>query len=123
MTDDTILTHHTFKPTFLNAPRIDLEREVSLLKGKWTVEEASRYRRKILSDRDLRQADVRFTTAGILRSKGFAVVHTPGKIAGGPHVSVVWPPHDPLNRQDVPWPPDVVESFAQCFNGYKGNVR
>lgn len=51
-----------------------------------------------------------------LRDKGFAVVHTPGRVRNPGHVSIVWPADDPLNRQDIPWPQDVVTAFNGCFN-------
>ncbi|MEU4538572.1 hypothetical protein AB0G15_27365 [Streptosporangium sp. NPDC023825] len=124
ISDDVILTHHTFDMGhFFNEPRYETEREVSLLTGQLSVEAASRYRRKIVNARDLELAAVRCTTAGKLRSGGFAVVHTPGRIlaecdAAGQHVSVIWPAEDPLNVQKIPWPPTVTKSFVECFNGY-----
>ncbi|WP_459802605.1 hypothetical protein [Herbidospora sp. RD11066] len=96
---------------------------MSLLTGRLSVKFASNYRKKVLTAHDLERAAVRYTSVGKLRAAGFAVVHTPGRVtngcgADGEHVSVIWPVEDPLVRQDIPWPPDVAESFVQCFNGY-----
>lgn len=122
--DETVLTHHTFNvDRFLEAPRYDKEREVSLLTGELTAEEVSRYRRRVITARALEAAAVRYTSAGRLRAEGFAVVHTPGRLLGrcgtaSQHVSIVWPDDDPTNRQDIPWPPTVSKRFVRCFNGY-----
>ncbi|MCG5219402.1 hypothetical protein [Streptosporangium sp. KLBMP 9127] len=121
--DETWLTHHTFDH-FLNEPRYRVEREVSLLTGRLSVEEASRYRRALITVSDLEGASVRYTTAGNLRVAGLAVVHTPGRVTKGcaaemEHVSVIWPAADPVVRQDIPWPPEVTQSFLRCFNGYE----
>lgn len=118
-----MLTHHTKTAgEFLNAPRIDTEREVSLLRGKLTVEEATRYRFRRGGTAAIQaavdRAGVRHTTAGRLRQAGFAVVRTPGRMVSGPHVSVVWPADDPLRRQDVPWPDSIATRFAECFDGH-----
>jgi hypothetical protein len=120
--DDEVLTHHAkIAGEFLNAPRLETEREVSLLRGKLTVEEATRYRYRRGSAAAMQaavdKAGVRYTTAGQLRHAGFAVVHTPGRMINGPHVSVVWPADDPLERQDIPWPDHVTARFADCFIG------
>lgn len=58
-----------------------------------------------------------YATALRLREAGFAIVHTPGRIRGGVHATVVWPADDPLNHQEVPWPPGVPALFDECFNG------
>ena len=122
ITDGEELTHHTKNAgEFLNAPRIETEREVSLLRGRLTTEEATRYRVRRGGEAAVKAAlersDVRHTTAGQLRQAGFAVVHTPGRRINGPHVSVVWPAGDPLARQDIPWPDSVEARFTKCFNG------
>lgn len=120
--DETVLTHHTFHAgKYIEAPRYDQEREISLLTGKLAIEQASRYRRRVITDRALESASVRYTSAGRLREEEFAVVHTPGRLLGRcgadlQHVSIVWSNDDPVNRQDIPWPPAVSERFVQCFN-------
>jgi hypothetical protein len=118
-----MLTHHTKTAgQFLDAPRIETEREVSLLRGKLTVEEATRYRFRRGGTAAIQAAaersDVRHTTGGQLRRAGFALVHTPGRMIDGAHVSVVWPADDPLERQDIPWPDTVAARFASCFTGH-----
>ncbi|MGC5009302.1 hypothetical protein ACLQ2R_00920 [Streptosporangium sp. DT93] len=123
--DELMLTHHTFRSDkYIEAPRYDREREISLLTGKLSVEQASRYRRRVTTARALELASVRHVSAGKLRVEGFAVVHTPGRFIGKcgvdlQHVSIVWPNDDPVNRQDIPWPQAVSERFVQCFNGYQ----
>jgi hypothetical protein len=119
VSDDTLLSQHAPKAgKFRNAPRVEREVEVSLLLGEWSVEDATRY---VLMGNpptrgQLSRAAMRLTSAGKLRRAGFAVVHTPGRIKGGPHVSVIWPANDPLNDARVPWPPEVSERFDSCFN-------
>jgi hypothetical protein len=134
--NDMTLTQQTFRvPTFRDAPERPGERDVSLLTGRLTIEDASHYvnPRSSKEARALRRAGVRYTTAGELREQGFAVLHTPGRVTGGPpktvreapacrepktHVSVVWPNAAPLQRQDIPWTDDVVQRFVGCFHGY-----
>ncbi|MFF4990754.1 hypothetical protein ACFY19_26470 [Streptosporangium saharense] len=127
--DEMVLTHHTFDSgKYLNAPRYEMGREISLISGRLSVEEASRYRRRLVTVKDLQMADVRHTSAGRLREEGFAVVHTPTRVTRGcgsvgEHVSVIWPDRDPIVHQDIPWPPEVTKSFTECFNGYDQNRR
>ena len=119
VSDDVELTQQAPKPgKFRNAPRVNREVDISLLIGRWSVEDATRY---VLmgnspTRRQLDRAVVRHTMVWRLREAGFAVVHTPGRIKGGPHVSVVWPADEPLARPEVPWPPEVSEVFELCFN-------
>jgi hypothetical protein len=117
-----VLTHHTkTRGRYVNAPRVTTERELSLLRGRLTVQEATSYRVRRGGPKALeaavRRSDVRYTTAGQLREAGFAVVHTPGRTVGGAHISVVWPSDDPLVRQDIPWPDEVAGRFDSCFDG------
>lgn len=103
---------------FRTAPRDDREVDLSLLRGKQSTLEAARY---VLRDDDpdpkrVARAGVRYSTAGALRKAGFAVVHTPGRIVEGTHVSVIWPAEDPLEVQTVPWPPDMGRLLDACFN-------
>jgi hypothetical protein len=124
--DDTVLTQFGRKPElFRNAPRVDRELGVSLLMGEQTVEEALRYvlQGNPPTRRQLSQAVTRLTGAGQLRNAGFAVVHTPGRVRHGIHVSVVWPGEDPLNRQDIPWPGPVSGAFDSCFSEKRGGDR
>jgi len=107
---------------YLSEPRYHREREISLLTGRLTIEQAARYVLRSVFAKDIERASVRYTTAGALRRAGFAVLHTPGRISAGcdgdlSHVSVIWPADDPVQRQDIPWDPDVTESFIRCFNG------
>jgi hypothetical protein len=124
--DETVLTQFGWSTeAFRKAPRIDRELGVSLLVGEQSSEAALRY---VLagtapSKRQLIQASRRLTKAGALRVAGFAVVHTPGRVKGGIHVTVVWPGTEPLNRQDVPWPIAVSELFDTCFNDDRGGGR
>lgn len=116
--DDEILTHYGHNGEFTPAPRESVqEREVSVLRGPYTAHEAARQvRGSRLSDAERSAASARYAHAGDLRDKGFAVVHTPGRVRNPGHVSIVWPADDPLNRQDIPWPQDVVTAFNGCFN-------
>jgi hypothetical protein len=119
VSDDEILTQHSWKlGSFADAPR-STELEQSMLRGVVTVADACSYRSggvRVTANR-IERAGCRQTTAGKLRAAGFAVVHTPGtKIKNGIHVSIVWPPDDPLDTQRTPWPPEVSERFAACFN-------
>lgn len=119
ISDDVELTQQAPKAgKFRNAPRVEREVDVSLLIGRWSVEDATRY---VLMGNSptrpqLNRAAVRHTKVGRLREAGFAVVHTPGRIKGGPHASVVWPANQPLAHPEVPWPSEVSEAFEVCFN-------
>ena len=121
MGDEIYLTQQSWDPpAFRNQPRIDRETAVSMLIGdQWTVEEACTYvyGGRQPSPRKLERAGLRITTAGRLRDAGFAVVHTPGAIKDGPHVSIVWPGDDPLEYQAVPWPDEASALFDACFDG------
>lgn len=119
--DDEILTQHTWRDgDFINESR-EIETELSMLRGDLSVAEACVYRssRSKISAARLARASRRQTTAGKIRAAGLAVVHTPGpeeKDMGGMHVSIVWPPGDPVNRQVTPWPAEAPKAFAACFN-------
>jgi hypothetical protein len=120
--DEEELTQHgkiaNGMEVYRDEPRVATERDLSLIRGHLSPEEATRYRLPRATRRDFRRARVRYTTAGVLRKAGFAVVHTPsGRINDDPHVSVVWPAEAPLERQDIPWPEEVKARFAQCFEG------
>lgn len=124
--DDELLTQHTWHAgTFNDEPR-ESERDLSMLRGDISVAEACDYRSSAVrvSAAKIARAGRRQTTAGKIRAAGLAVVHTPGKrIKNGLHVSIVWPPHDPIHVQQTPWPPDVSTSFAACFNEERGRER
>jgi hypothetical protein len=111
------------QPVFRAAPRIDREVELSLLLGRLSVEQAAQYvllrgaPQKELSAAQLEVSHVRYCTAGDLRGVGLAVVHTLSRVKSPiEHVSVVWPDQAPMERQTVPWPPAVSDSFERCFN-------
>lgn len=95
------------------------ETAISMLIGEhWTVKDACIYvsAGRTPTESRLSRAGLRRTTAGRIRAAGFAVVHTPGLAKEGPHVSIVWPDEDPLERQDVPWPDEISARFDACFN-------
>jgi hypothetical protein len=117
-----ILTQQSWSGEYRSAPREDREKDLSMLRGELSVLEACEYVnvRGPLTEARVARAGVRYTTAGKLRAKGLAVVHTPGRIKGGPHVSVVWPGDNPLDTQEVPWPPGVSAAFTACFNEGEG---
>jgi hypothetical protein len=111
------------RPVFRSAPRLDLEVELSLLLGQLSVEDAARYvllrgaPQKELTAAQLEVSHVRYCLAGDLRDVGLAVVHTQSRVKSSvEHVSLVWPDEAPIERQTVPWPPDVSASFERCFN-------
>jgi hypothetical protein len=117
--DDELLTQHTWKAGSFNDEPRATELELSMLRGHVSVVEACDYRSSgvRLSAARLAKAATRQTTAGKLRAAGFAVVHTPGqRIKNGIHVSIIWPPGDPLHVQRAPWPAEVSQRFAACFN-------
>lgn len=117
------LTHHAWRAgDFRNQPRErPPEPGLSIFVGHLSAEDATRLRLEATGQeptaRQLRDAAARHATALRLREAGFAVVHTPGRIRGGAHATVVWPADDPLNHQEVPWPPGVPALFDECFNG------
>lgn len=118
--DDTVLVHYAKRAgSFINGPRVEVEREVSLLfGGNLTRKAVCEYVRngEPPTDRDLRRAGFRSTTAGRLREAGFAVVHTRSRAKDVGHASVCWPADDPLRHQEIPWPPAVSARFNGCFN-------
>lgn len=92
-----------------------------LMADGWSLAQVSEYvRRSPPTASVLARAGTRRTTAGRLRRAGFAVVHTPGVIADGPHVSVVWPRERPLEEQVAAWSDAVSRAFDSCFNGKEG---
>jgi hypothetical protein len=120
VSDETVLVQYTpDRAEFRNKPRVERETAVSVLKAEgWSLGQVSSYVRRLPPTPDvLARAGLRQTTAGKLRDAGFAVVHTPGAIASGPHVSVVWPASRPFEQQDPAWPDEVSTRFDSCFNG------
>jgi hypothetical protein len=100
-------------------PRIEVETALSVLMAEgWTLQQIVEYVRRGAPPTPAILAKARClkTTAGQLRAGGFAVVHTPGSIENGPHVSVVWPGDKPFEFQDPDWPPEVSTAFEACFN-------
>lgn len=123
--DDEILTHHASqRGQYNNSPRPEvMEVELSVMRGLLTTVEACMRRNggRPAHPSDVARAGVRYTTAGELRSLGFAVIHTCGrKGEGNGHVSVVWPATNPLDEPDPAWPPPVQNAFAACFTKDKG---
>ncbi len=57
----------------------------------------------------------RTSTVKRLRDAGFGVVHTPGRLPGSMHASVVYPADDPVHTQVHNWPVDVQKKFDICF--------
>lgn len=106
---------------FRNRPRVDRETCVSVLMAEgWSLAQISEYVRRAPPTRAiLERAGMRSTTAGAFRAAGFAVVHTPGVIADGPHVSIVWPNTQPLDQHIAAWSPEVSAKFDSCFNGHE----
>jgi hypothetical protein len=121
--DEDLLTQGTWKAgRFINQPR-ENQLELSMLRGSVSVADCCEYMTNMLpvSDKAIAKAGRRRTTARELRIAGFAVVHTPGsKISGNIHVSIIWPPDDPIHVQATPWPPEVTGAFDACFNGDEG---
>lgn len=123
--DEEILTHHTSqKGRYNDAPRPEvMEVELSMMRSQLTVAEACMRRNggRPAHPSDVERASVRYTTAGKLRSVGFAVIHTCGRkgVSYG-HVSAAWPAADPLDKPDPVWPPHVRETFAACFTEARG---
>jgi hypothetical protein len=94
-----------------------------MIRGKVDVAEGSRRRNggRPAHPVDVAAAGVRYTTAGILRAAGFAVIHTPGRKGEDyGHVSAVWPADNPLDEPDPKWPVPVQEAFAACFTEGEG---
>jgi hypothetical protein len=120
--DATVLVQYSSDgKEFRNRPRIDRETCVSVLMADgWSLAKVSEYVRRASPTRAiLERAGMRSTTAGTLRAAGFAVVHTPGAIVNGPHVSVVWPGAQPLDQHVATWSPEVSAKFDSCFNGHE----
>jgi hypothetical protein len=125
--DDEILTHHAqVKGEYNNGPRPEIkgEDEVSVHRGAISLTEACirRNRRNPVAPQDIARAGIRRARAGDLRAADFAVIHTPGPKSTEPkgHVSVIWPPGDPLNQREALWPPHVQEAFRACFTEVEG---
>jgi hypothetical protein len=126
--DAEILTHRTDqRGQYDNAPRKregkPAEVEVSTMRGAISKADASRRRqgRYPATPADVARAGIRYATAGDLREKGFAVIHTCGpKGEANGHVSVIWPDTNPLDKQDPDWPAPVQEAFAACFTEQEG---
>lgn len=116
--DDEVLTQHTWQDgDFIDEPR-ETEEELSMLRGDISIADACAYRSRMskISAAKIAKAGRRQTTAGRIRAAGLVVVHTPGRKTDGIHVSIIWPPDDPVNKRVTPWPADVRRAFAACFN-------
>lgn len=127
----TVLAQVAWKPNkYLSAPRgerghLPAEVDVSLLQrdDQITLADMLTYvgRGRVIRPKEFETASFRVVDARTLRDAGFAVVHTPGRVAWPSHVFVVWPHDDPLERPQTPWPRDVADNFAACFDGYQGD--
>jgi hypothetical protein len=118
--DDQVLTQYGRElpgmPTFREKPAAGKpEVDFSLLKGRLSPEQAHDY--VTSTGRGLERARVRYTTAGDLRAAGFTIVHTPGRIREGTHVSVILHNGDPLGAPHMPWTNAAAARFSACFNG------
>lgn len=70
------------------------------------------------TDGDVADACVRYTTTEKLRSAGFSIAHTPGRLAKSRHCTVIWSENRdyPMSNPVSPWPPGVSKLFRDCFN-------
>lgn len=126
LSDDELLTQHTWKAGSFNDEPREGEQDLSMLRGDVSVAECCDYRSSAsrVTLAKVAKAGRRLTTAGKIRAAGLAVVHTPGRrVKDGLHVSIVWPPDDPVHIQQTPWPSDVSKNFAACFNDSEGRVE
>ena len=121
---EEILTHQTEqRGQYKNAPDAHREVELSIMRGRLAVAAACQQRNngQPAPPADVERAGVRYTTAQRLRDAGFAVIHTCGGAGEGyGHVSVVWPPANPLDEPDPNWPASVQAAFAACFTEQEG---
>src|SRR6266849_682427 len=117
--DDEVVTQHTFGGSYRGVPRAERELSLSVFRGRVSARDATEYIKlgKSVEEWEKRRIRVRRLDVGKLRAAGFAVVHTPGRVAYPEHCSVVWPADDPLNTQVADWPPEVQAAFAACFTG------
>ncbi len=90
---------------------------VSLLRGRLSPLQALELVASRVTDEGLAIARVRYTSAGVLRARGFLVEHTPTKV-NPDHCSALWRREHEADFT-APWPNDVEETFRQCFNEEK----
>lgn len=116
--DEEVLTQYgQLRSPFRVEPRVDRELGLSVLRGPLSLEDVVRHvLRREPTEGDLAKSRVRRATAARLRRAGFAVVHTPGRTPDSPHCTVAWPATEPIENPQVPWPSEVSERFAGCFN-------
>ena len=101
--------HEGDDPPFRNATR-SYETDVSLIRGKLSAREAASLIRRQGERYPVTHQDrVRYTTAGRLRSAGFAVRATPSRRMPG-HVSVE------LQNPDDVWDNSARSRFDECFD-------
>jgi hypothetical protein len=116
-----LVTLHTFKRgRYKDAPRLGRELSVSVFRGEVSAKDATgyvRFNRPPLTEKDKAKIAVRRLSVGKLREAGLVVVHTPGSVEYPEHVSVVWPPRDPVDYQDADWPAEIRAGFTSCFTG------
>lgn len=99
--------------TFKSSPQPSRECDLSVLRGKRTLEEALMKRMRNFPppfpDDMLEGRQVRVALVEDLREAGFGVVHTPsGKFLDDPHVSIVIPP-DPAVKVLATWPKTPID--------------
>jgi hypothetical protein len=100
--------HEDFRNT-LRADRDKPERDMSVIRGLLTAEEAGNVR---LGTRPRRRPDAaRSTRVGTLREAGFRVEHTPRLPRSPDHVSVFWDAGE--------WDASVGAKFEACFDQSK----
>jgi hypothetical protein len=98
------------------------EPDYSMVIGNLPVEEALAARlKRSLHQKDLENREVRVTTAGELRRRGFGVVHTPSK-RNKRHVSVVHP-SSPDQDLTIPWTSDQASQLESCFENLASSVE
>jgi len=116
--DDEYVTQLTERDgTFRRAPRVAREVDFSVTRGTVGVAAALA---AVVKDREplpeeIQKNRVRHARVGDLRDAGFEVIHTPGRVRNGPHVSIVWMGDDG-SEATAPWTNEVSASLEACFN-------
>lgn len=121
LADDEVVSHYgeinaTGACHHHSSPRPPKVPALSVHRGRLTPHEACAHVRGPVTDALLTRTCVRYTTVGALRTAGFAVLHTPGRLTAGVHCSVFYPAGNPTTDQTAPWPASVRKAFDRCFN-------
>ena len=120
--DDAEVSHYGIEskdPPFRNFPRARLEPGMSVQAQRMTAEEICETVHGTPTQTAMAEALVRHTTVGVLRAKGFVVLHTPGMYSyQKKHATVAWPDEDHSIPDVVQskWPTEVRDNFDSCFN-------